>query len=175
MPAGKCSNTHREYQGHIGHPQPPFSIPVSPTETQTIELIMMLLQTWCCVCQCNSHLWICSRICPCCSETRCSAICRYCYRRPSFLRSAREPQKAAGGGTSSTSKDSERERENTTHLGYRGADAEKCFGSRVKWWNLLYRTQNSPIVAHFGSKCKEKERKPSVYDWRRWRVLIWSD
>lgn len=89
---------------------------------------------------CDSHLWICSRICPCCTEPRCSAICRWCYRRPRFLRSAREPRQVAGGRASS-----ERENRRRSENRARGGGVLQ---SVMEWDAALSRTQNSRIVTH---------------------------
>lgn len=82
MPAGKCSSTHRVYQGcsvlNLSH---------THTQIQTdkhkhmkrfaLKLIKTPLLARCCVSQSNSHLWICSRICP-YTEPRFPAISHYC-------------------------------------------------------------------------------------------------
>lgn len=80
MPAGKCSSTHRVYQGCS-------VLSLSHTQIQTdkhkhmkrfaLKLIKTPLLARCCVSQSNSHLWICSRICP-YTEPRFPAISHYC-------------------------------------------------------------------------------------------------
>lgn len=132
------SSTHTEKQTQKTH-----------AFTHTMELITTpLLARWR-VSRCNSHLWICSRICPCCTEPQCPAIPRYFYRRLSILCSAREPRQVAERRTSSKSKQRQRGEQVRRHIREQG----RCCKVFEELNQVHFTQHNSQAVTHGGSGC----------------------